>query len=192
MVKITKIKEVINILRNKLFWLKLKKADPCDKAELMRDKFYFCGQNIKLYTHHFGTEPYLISIHDNVTCAAEVKFINHDVSVWNVARFFGVEISSFDKVGSIELFENSFVGAFSILMPNTSVGKNSILAAGSILTKHVPDGEVWGGVPAKFIMKTEEYAKKVVETSESYPWKNNNSSLTEKDLITLRQEYFFK
>ena len=49
-----------------------------------------------------------------------------------------------------------------------------------------------GGVPAKFIMKTEEYAKKVVETSESYPWKNNNSSLTEKDLITLRQEYFFK
>ena len=77
-------------------------------------------------------------------------------------------------------------------MPNTSVGKNSILAAGSILTKHIPDGEVWGGVPAKYIMKTEEYVKKVVETSKSYPWKNKNRNLTETDLITLRQEYFFK
>lgn len=51
MVKIKKIEEVINLLRNKWFWLKLKKASPSDKAELMRDKFYFCGQNIKLYTH---------------------------------------------------------------------------------------------------------------------------------------------
>lgn len=183
---------IILKISQKIFNYRIKHCSLEKRLELMRNKFFFCGNNIKLYTHHFGTEPYLISIHDNVTCAAEVKFINHDVSVWNVARFLGVEISSFDKVGSIELFENSFVGAFSILMPNTSVGKNSILAAGSILTKHVPDGEVWGGVPAKFIMKTEEYAKKVVETSESYPWKNNNSSLTEKDLITLRQEYFFK
>lgn len=49
-----------------------------------------------------------------------------------------------------------------------------------------------GGVPAKYIMKTEEYVKKVVETSKSYPWKNKNRNLTETDLITLRQEFFFK
>lgn len=115
----------------------------------MRNKFFFCGNNIKLYTHYFGTEPYLISIHDNVTCAADVKFINHDVSVWNVSRFLGKPHISLDKVGAIELYENSFVGAFSILMPNTSIGRNSILAAGSVLTKHIPAGEVWGGHSCK-------------------------------------------
>lgn len=42
-------------------------------AEIMRDKFYYLGKNVKLYTQNFGTEPYLISIHDNVTCAANEK-----------------------------------------------------------------------------------------------------------------------
>ena len=50
-----------------------------------------------------------------------------------------------DSVGSIVLRENCFIGAFSTLMPNCSVGKNSIVAAGSIVTKHIPDNEVWGG-----------------------------------------------
>lgn len=36
-------------------------------------------------------------------------------------------------------------------MPNTSVGKNSVITAGSIVTKHVPDNEGWGA-PAHFIM----------------------------------------
>lgn len=43
--------------------------------------------------------------------------------------------------------------------------KNSILAAGSVLTKNVPDGEVCGGCPAKYIMTTEEYANKLLEST---------------------------
>ena len=53
-------------------------------------------------------------------------------------------------------------------MPNCSIGKNSIVAAGSIVTKRIPDGEVWGGIPAKFIMKTEDYARKMVEESKKF------------------------
>ena len=55
-------------------------------------------------------------------------------------------------------------------MPNCSIGKNSIVAAGSIVTKRIPDGEVWGGIPAKFIMKTEDYARKMVEESKKFTW----------------------
>lgn len=109
---------------------------------------------MELYTLNFDTESYLISIHDNVICAADVRFVNHDVSIFNVARLLGLRRGDIDKEGSIELFDNCFVGADTILMPNCSVGKNSIIAAGSIVTKHVPDNEVWGGVPATFIMTT--------------------------------------
>ena len=83
----------------------------------MRNKFYFLGKNVELYTMNFGTEPYLISIHDNAVCASGVRFINHDVSVHRVAYYLGLKRTDIDKVGSIELFENSFVGAYSILMP---------------------------------------------------------------------------
>lgn len=157
----------------------------------MRNRFYHCGKNVKLFTRHFGTEPYLISIHDNVTCAANVRFINHDVSIWNVARFLNISPNQLDKVGSIELFDNCFVGAYTILMPNTSVGKNSIVAAGSIVTKNIPEGEVWGGCPAHFIMKTEDYARKTHNNAKLYPWLENKSFMSEEQLIEMRQQYFF-
>lgn len=184
----------IKLLHNKWFRLKLKKAAPKERAELMRDKFYHLGKNVELYTINFGTEPYLVSIHDNVIVAAGVDFINHDVSVFNVARLLGLRRGDIDKVGSIELFDNCFIGTGTILMPNCSVGKNSVIAAGSIVTKHVPDNEVWGGAPAKFIMTTEEYASKLQNKSSEFPWMplDKKNAMSESELIRARQKYFFE
>ena len=184
----------IKLLHNKWFRLKLKKANSKERAELMRDKFYFLGKNVELYTINFGTEPYLVSIHDNVIVAAGVNFVNHDVSVFNVARLLGLRRGDIDKVGSIELFENCFIGASTILMPNSSVGKNSVIAAGSIVTKHVPDNEVWGGIPAKFIMTIAEYAKRLQGKSSEFPWMplEKKNKMSESELIRSRQQYFFE
>ena len=184
---------LIKLIKKHWFRFKLRKASPHDRAELMRNKFYFLGKNVELYTMDFGTEPYLISIHDNAVCASGVRFINHDVSVHRVAYYLGLKRTDIDKVGSIELFENSFVGAYSILMPNCSIGKNSIVAVGSIVTKRIPDGEVWGGIPAKFIMKTEDYARKMVEESKKFIWMpySKKTSMTQEELIRHQQNFFF-
>ena len=64
---------------------------------MMSDKFYHLGSNVQLHTKSFGTEPYLISIGNNVTCASDVRFINHDVSCFNMARFLGLPEGSLDK-----------------------------------------------------------------------------------------------
>ena len=184
---------LIKLIKKHWFRFKLRKASPHDRAELMRNKFYFLGKNVELYTMNFGTEPYLISIHDNAVCASGVRFINHDVSVHRVAYYLGLKRTDIDKVGSIELFENSFVGAYSILMPNCSIGKNSIVAAGSIVTKRIPDGEVWGGIPAKFIMKTEDYARKMVKKNKKFTWMpySKKTSMTQEELIRHQQNFFF-
>ena len=170
---------LIKLIKKHWFRFKLRKASPHDRAELMRNKFYFLGKNVELYTMNFGTEAYLISI--------------HDVSVHRVAYYLGLKRTDIDKVGSIELFENSFVGAYSILMPNCSIGKNSIVAPGSIVTKRIPDGEVWGGIPAKFIMKTEDYARKMVEESKKFTWMpySKKTSMTQEELIRHQQNFFF-
>lgn len=172
--------------------IRLRLASPEKRADLMRKKFYFCGNNVKLYTHYFGTEPYLISIHDNVVCAAGVQFVNHDMSVFNVKRTMGWCEIKLDKVGSIELFDNCFIGAQTILMPNCSVGKNSVVAAGSVVTKHIPENQVWGGVPAKYIMSIDEYAKHITETNNNYPWVEDGKFICSGEaLIKARQDYFF-
>ena len=152
---------------------------------------HFVGNNVLLFTTDFGTEPYLISIHDNVVCAAGVRFITHDVSCFNMSRLSKME-GSFDKVGSIELFENCFVGAYFILMPNCSVGRNSVVAAGSVVTKRIPDNEVWGGNPAKFIMTTDDYCQKLGEKNNQYPWiTDSRINCSGEELRKKRESYFF-
>ncbi len=45
--------------------------------------------------------------------------------------------------------DNVWIGAGSILLAGCSVGPNSVVAAGSVVTKAVPANEIWAGVPAK-------------------------------------------
>lgn len=72
-------------------------------------------------------------------------------------------------------------------MPNVSIGKNCIIAAGSIVTKNIPDNEVWGGVPAKFITSIEEYSNKLYKINMSYPWHGK----PEDDTIENRVRFFW-
>lgn len=162
------------------------------RAEMLRPLFYHLGNNVELHPTYFGTEPYLISIEDNVCVASNVHFITHDVSCFRMANYLKIGRSEVDKVGCIILKENCFIGAYSILMPNVVIGKNAVIAAGSVVTKSVPEGEVWGGNPARFIMKTDDYAHKVYEKSSQWTWTRDKERISKNELIRLRQEYFFK
>lgn len=157
--------------------------------DLLRPYFHHLGDNVKLFSPKLPSEPYLVSIGDNVMCASSVRFITHDASVGNLLRLS--PDTQIDKVGSIVLKENCFVGAYTILMPNCSVGKNSIVAAGSVVTKHIPDNEVWGGVPAKFITTIDKLIENRIEESKNLPWFVNGKKMSGNDLIVSREKYYF-
>ena len=55
-----------------------------------------------------------------------------------------------DKHGPIILKNNSKIGTHSTIMPNVTIGENSVIAAYSFVNKDVPDNELWFGIPAKF------------------------------------------
>ena len=53
--------------------------------------------------------------------------------------------------GCVSIGDFAFIGAGATVLPNLKIGKNSIIGAGAVVTKDVPDNVVVYGNPAKFI-----------------------------------------
>lgn len=57
------------------------------------------------------------------------------------------------KFAPVELKDGCDIGFGAIILPGVTVGQGAIVGAGSVVTKDIPDFEVWAGVPAKFLKK---------------------------------------
>lgn len=101
----------------------------------------------------FGSEPYLITIGDHVTVTAGVRFITHDGGAWVFRR----EQPDIDVVEPITIEDNVFVGLGATLMPGVTIGRDSVVAAGALVTKDVPPRSIAGGVPARVLCTIDEY-----------------------------------
>ena len=55
----------------------------------------------------------------------------------------------------IHLGKKVWIGSGAIVLPGVTIGDNSVIAAGSVVTKNVPENSVYGGNPAKLIKKIE-------------------------------------
>lgn len=129
---------------------------------------------------NYGTEPWLISIGNKCLITQNVRFMTHDGAV-NIIRRLDSKYSRIEKFGKIVIGENCFIGANSMIMPSVQIGANSIIAACSCVTKDVPAGEVWGGVPAKRICSSAEMAGKLFAIQNQYldfEYKDNKEFIT--------------
>lgn len=124
------------------------------------------GNNCRLLSSNYGSEPWLISIGNHCEISAKVQFINHDGGTWTITQ--NEKYKDVIKYGKIEILDNSFIGFGAIIMPGVTIGPNSIVAAGSVVTKDVPPDSVWGGNPAKHICSLEEYAEKCLKNNPVY------------------------
>jgi acetyltransferase-like isoleucine patch superfamily enzyme len=105
----------------------------------------------------FGTEPWLIEIGSRVTVAAGVLFVTHD-GASRVFRHRIVGGSPFgNRFGTIRILDNCFIGARSILLPGIAVGPDSIVGAGSVVTRDVPPRTVVAGHPARAVADLDDH-----------------------------------
>jgi acetyltransferase-like isoleucine patch superfamily enzyme len=51
----------------------------------------------------------------------------------------------------IHIKKNAWIGAGATILQGVTIGKNSVVAAGSVVSKDVPDNVIVGGTPAKII-----------------------------------------
>lgn len=87
-----------------------------------------------------------ITIEDGVLIAPKVSLLTE-----------GHSISPNERHGlvpkSIHIKKNAWIGANATILQGVIIGENSVVAAGSVVSKDVPDNVVVGGTPAKIIKK---------------------------------------
>jgi maltose O-acetyltransferase len=113
------------------------------------------GENVDILDDVYldPTHCYLISIGDNCTIAESAKLIAHDAST-------KIHLG-YTKIGPITIHKNCFVGSNSTILMGVEIGENSIVAAGSVVTKSVPPNTIVAGNPAAVISTLQDYLEKI-------------------------------
>lgn len=110
----------------------------------------FIGKNCKISSHTFICEG--VHIEDNVFVGHNVTFINDKHP--RAANVDGSMQSDADwKVVETFIKKGASIGSSSTIMCGITIGENSIVGAGAVVTKDVPPNSIAAGVPAKVIRK---------------------------------------
>lgn len=106
------------------------------------------GNNFDVYVSKIDmTNPYLISIGDNVTITNST-ILTHDASL--------KETLGYTFVSKVTIGNNVFIGYNSTILPGVSIGDNVVVGAGSVVTKDIPSNSVAVGNPCRVIKSYDE------------------------------------
>lgn len=173
-----KLKLIIEKIARKI----VRRGAPPSIAEL-RLKGANIGENCHIYGSIDNGHELLVSIGNNVTLASGCSLLAHDGST--------KKIVGYSRVGRIDIGNDVFIGAYSIILPNIKIGNKVIIGAGSVVTKDIPDNSVAAGNPAKVIGTYDAYVNKVKQQYATLPvWNTYYTKKTDKDKQEMREALF--
>lgn len=144
------------------------------------------GSNCLIYrSMEWPSEPYLVTIGNNVQLTRGVAIHTHGGG--NVIR---CKVPDFDAFGKVVIKDWAYIGSHAQIMPGVTIGEGAMVAAGSIVTKSVPDGMVVGGNPARLLCSVDEYLERNIQ------YNMHTKGLDEKEkkqrLLTIDENLFLR
>lgn len=137
----------------------------------IKQSFRFNGVHILLYGDGeiiFGSDSYIGGFstvnagNDNKVVVGDRCSISHNVRIYtqtaDADSDFSKPIKS-TKSGDVVIGDYCWIGANVFINPGIEIGSNSVVGANSVVTKNIPQGEIWGGVPARLIRKKLDFIK---------------------------------
>jgi acetyltransferase-like isoleucine patch superfamily enzyme len=111
------------------------------------------GKNCKISSHSFICEG--VEIEDNVFIGHGVMFINDKYPRATNAQG-ELQTEKDWKVEKTLIKKGASIGTNAVILSNVTVGENSIIGAGSVVTKDIPDNVIAAGNPCRVLRKIDE------------------------------------
>jgi acetyltransferase-like isoleucine patch superfamily enzyme len=153
------IKNKLRLLLFKKKWRKLNNHNFTTVSNLFDTKIVSVGKmtygSIHALSYNAANEKLIIGSH--VSIANGVKFIlggNHKYNSFSTYPFkvkLGVANDEAYSNGSIIIEDDVWIGMDAIILSGIRIGRGSVIAAGSVVTRDVPEYCIFGGNPAKKI-----------------------------------------
>lgn len=107
-----------------------------------------------------GISNSAIIAHENIKIGKNV-FIGGNCKIYDTdhhpikykERMSGNECT---KKAPVEIKDGAFIGSHCIILKGVTIGERSVIGAGAVVTRNVPNDEIWAGNPAKFIKRIEQ------------------------------------
>lgn len=149
-------------------------VDKCISAFYIRhtkNRLLFCGKNVSFsrrvqFAHceniYIGNNTYinggeLVAGKNSKITIGDNCLISYNIHFRTITHKYDKSDVLIREQGCIErdivIGNNVWIGYGTQVLGGVVIGDNNIIGAGSIVTKNIPDNEVWAGVPAKFIKK---------------------------------------
>lgn len=141
------------------------------------------GDDNLLQKCHWSTEPYLITV------GSHCQLTNCRIFTHGGAQAVRHIDPKFDTFGKVVIGDYVYIGTNSLIMPGVRIGNHVLIAAGSIVTKSVPDNVVVAGNPAKIICSLEDYYNNI---EYNVSLKGTSTSNKKKILLSMPEEKFIK
>jgi maltose O-acetyltransferase len=106
--------------------------------------------SISSYTTIYATFGVTIGSNCLISSNCGISSYNHIQSSENRPGNINEDVN-FSK--PVVIGDNVWIGMNACILPGVTIGNNSIIGSGSIVTKDVPANEIWVGNPAKFVKK---------------------------------------
>lgn len=152
------------------------------KVRYLRKQGVKIGINSRIGSMNFSTEPYLIEIGDNVTIGNNSLLITHDASI----TCFRDEYPDSDLFGKIVIGDNVFIGLNAMILPNTRIGNNCIVGAGSVVRGKFPDNSIIWGNPAQRVSDIKFFKM----LCKSNPGRLNTRHLSDREKKSIVMKHF--
>ncbi len=90
----------------------------------------------------------MVFLGNDCLIAAGVRFVDHDHGT-KIGELMRVQVGA---EAPIVVGTDVWIGANAIVLKGVKIGDGAVVAAGAVVTKSIPSNEIWGGVPARFLV----------------------------------------